>query len=437
MGTYADQLARVAEPDISVFAVLLAYGVFGTLLVLAVRAAGSGRRETLAFLGLFTWYVTVTGVVFWWLALIRLPPDSVSYWRWSMSIVQSGFDADAIEAVIRPSPANLGVNSFILLESLVGTILPARYEVLDIFNILLATLAVFFACRVARMLFGDQAQVLTFVLFVCYFAIYWRCLHNLREAIQLFFLGASLWTFFRWRASGRAISLVAALGAAFLVVMFRVENALIFMAFLSCYALFTARSALQMLPRLVVILAAVAVGAYLSYRVTGGNPLLAINWARKIREEGGYSLPISDLNSYVDVIWQAPLTLTFFLAPVKPWEVELGAKFVLNYLHGLVAFPYVLLGVVGAIAAIRRHAERKMILAIVLSLLAMASVYSIAEISAETAARHSLFWFFAMMPFTAHGIGRVRVGLAVLARAYRASGRIGPEPVLRPDGPTR
>jgi hypothetical protein len=261
----------------------------------------------------------------------------------------------------------------------------------------------------------------TFVLFVGYFAMYWRCLHNLREAIQLFFLGAWVWSFFRWRASGRAISLVASIGAAVLVVVFRVENTIIFMAFLSLYALVTARNALQMLPRLVVIAAAVAAGAYLAYRVTGGDPLRAINFARKLRMDSGYANPIPDLTSYADVLWQAPLTLTFFLLPVKPWQIEVGLSGPLNYLHGLVAFPYAILALVGAIAAIRRHPLGRMIPVLVLSLLAMASVYGIAETSAETAARHSLFWYVGMMPFAAHGIARVRVGLAVLAAGYRAT----------------
>ncbi|MGH6719856.1 MAG: hypothetical protein ACREER_11100, partial [Alphaproteobacteria bacterium] len=249
--------------------------------------------------------------------------------------------------------------------------------------------------------------------------LYWRGLHNLREAIVLFFIGAWVLTFLRWRARRRTASLIASIAAAAMVVVFRFENFVILAAFVAFYALATARSALQLLPRIAVVAVAAALAVMAAFEVTGGDPLRSINWARRLRMEGGYFLELPDLTSYVDVVWQAPISLTFFLVPVKPWEVGIGARFILDYVSSLSAFVLLGFGLVGAVAAVRRHPERKLLAVFLLAFLAMAAVYSLPEVSASVAARHSLFWYYFLMMFSAVGVHRVRAGLAHLAAACR------------------
>ena len=427
MTQLAFQLSRSAPLHVSIFYVLFAYGLCAVVLVLALRNARIGRRGVFDYLALFTWFVAGVGVAFWVIQVVRLPPDSISYWRWASAISERGFAVAVLDTNLKRGLSNLGVNAFVLLEAGLTYVLPARYEILQIFNIMVATFAIFFACQTARMLFGERVAQTTLVLFVTYFALYWHGLHNLREAIQLFFIGAWMWSFFRWRAERRAASLVAALASAAMVVLFRVENFIIFAAFVSLYALATARSALQFLPRLVVVLAAAAVAVKAAFAVTNNDPLRAINFARSLRIEGGYYLELPDLESFFDLVWQAPISLSFFLVPVKPWQIDVGTQFIRDYLSSQSQLLLLGLGLVGAVAAARRHSERKLIAVFVLAFLAMAGVYSLPEVSASSASRHSLFWYYFLMMFAAVGFHRLRAGLARLAAAHARA-----RPDLRP-----
>jgi len=422
MTQLAMQLSRTSTVQVSTFYVLFAYGLCAIALVLALRNAGVGRRGVLDYLVLFTWFVAVSGFGFWVVQVIRLPPDSVSYWRWANMLAEHDFSAAARGEVLKHGVPNLGLNAFVLLEAGLVYVLPGRYELLQIFNIMLATFAIFFACQTARMLFGARVAQTTLLLFMTYFALYWSGLQNLREAIVLFFIGAWLWMFLRWRAERRMASLIAALASAVMVIVFRVENFVILAAFVALYALATARSALQLLPRLAVVVAGAALAVRAAFAITGGDPLRAINFARRLRMEGGNYLELPDLTSYTDIIWQAPINLSFFLVPVKPWQLDVGAKFIVDYVSSLSAFVLLSFGIVGAVAALRRHPERKLLAVFLLAFLAMAAVYSVPEVSSGSAARHSLFWYYFLMMFSAVGVNRVRAGLAHLAAAYRRAG---------------
>lgn len=427
------QLSRTATVHVSIFYVLFAYGLCAVVLALALRNSGIGRRGVLDYLALFTWFVVVIGVVYWAFQAVRFSPDSVSYWRWASLISERDFSRAARDSVLKFGVSGLGVNAFVLLEAGLVYVLPARYEILQIFNILLATFAVFFACQTARMLFGTRIAATTLLLFVIYFPLYWAGLQNLREAIVVFFIGASVWTFFRWRQERRAASLIAALASAALVVVFRFENFVILAAFVALYALATARSALQLLPRLALIGAVAVAAVWSAIEVTHGDPLRMINAARSLRMERGYYLDLPDLMSYFDVVWQAPITFPFFLVPIKPWQVDVAWPNIFVYLSSVNNLAVLGLGVVGAVATVRRHPARRMLAVLLLAFLAMAGVYSVPEVSGSAAVRHSLFWYHFLMMFAAVGFHRIRAGLAHLAAAYRrADAKVGPARAAQP-----
>ncbi|MSP81989.1 MAG: hypothetical protein EXQ94_03400 [Alphaproteobacteria bacterium] len=428
MTPYLLQLSHITEPQISVFYVLFAYGLFGTILVGVLRASGADRRQTLDYVVLFTWFVGVVGVVFWVVGAVRLPPDSRFYWRVATMISKAGFSDAALDSGLMRGLSNLGVNTFLLFEAAVASILPPRYDILQIMNIFIVCLAIFVQDRIARMMFGAKFSYLIPILFFIYFALYWRCLHNNREPLVLLFLGLWIWGLLRWYGGGPRWALVVAVLAGIMVVMLRAENVVIMMAFVALYALATARSALVLVPRLAVIVVAAGIAVAMAFEITYGDPLRAVNFARTLRMDGGYFLVLPELESYVDVLWQFPISLSFFLVPIKPWEVWIGAEYILDYVHSLTALAILVAQVVGIRHALVHHPRRRILAVLALSLLAMACIYSLPEVSAESAARHSLFWYYGLMFFAALGVERTRVGLARLARAYRRDGRLGPLP---------
>jgi len=388
-------------PSFSILDILFSASFFGFVLLLFFAWKRESWNNTLSYILIFFAFVFIQStLIILPEALFKIPPDSIAYFQRSKEISQSYFDWYVIQSNFKPGLHNVGFNAYILMESVLVFVFLPSYQFLFIFNIFLTSLAIFYSARICRLLWGYGYLKYVLLCFLVYFSLYWRVLHNLREAPLLFFMILSIYNYILWWKYAKNNKLILCIIFGVSSVIFRPENALLFMAILILTLIFKTQKINKkivvfsiLLPPLILVTIDIA------FKLGNSDPLSLINTARSIRIEGtgGYQLTDVTVSSYWELILDIPNTLRFFLMPIYPWEVKTGLIYFKAYVHSLSCFVLLVFGTIGIKRTFfnNKNKQLKKKLSILLTgFVFMSMLYSLADIGAGSSARHSTFFYF-------------------------------------------
>lgn len=358
-------------------------------------------RQIMTYSLVFLWFSAVAISLSLFAGLIPVATDGVSYFQWASTIAESGFQPETVNTYADWEWTKAGPSVFTLLEAGVIYLTYPSFPILFVAQILIATLAVFYMSRLAGLLFGPASHKYVLFGFLVYFAWYWHALQNLREPMLLLFMGIAFLHYMLWWASGRRSDGVLAVAAALISVAFRPENILIVIAVIGLTFLYRHRAFLKRVAKGIVVVPPLLYVAYqLSLDLRNRNLFGSINLARENRTEAGHHLANLHVSSIWDMLSQLPDTFRFFLVPIWPWQLDTGLVFIRAYVHSLSAFVLLTMAVIGMVKLRlvlrdQRLATPTWILAV--SIFAVAALYSVIDIGAGIAARHSVFAFYFLL----------------------------------------
>ncbi|MFB6271476.1 MAG: hypothetical protein ABEL51_01140 [Salinibacter sp.] len=388
-------------PSINLYYAVGAYALFSMALFVWLFIHRRSLQTIGLYFLLFTWFCAVQAILVWYLGLIPARTDGITYFNFGADIAASGFQPDVVNQYLKSGIDNLGYNVYVLLQAAIVYAAFPSFALVHIFNIFLATMAIYFAARFATQSIGPHAQKYVIVGFVVYFAWYWAVLQNLREAPLLCALGIAMFYFGLWWVQGSLRYGVFAIVSGLIASLFRAEILLLLIAVTGLALVFRYPSWVRQFRRVLFFIPPLILLAIdLAFRLTNKNPLRLINNARSSRVEAGHHLSNLDASSYWDLLSQFPETLRYFLVPILPWEVSEGLFYFKAYVHSLVAFAFVALAIVGLIRLMTNHHlhyQKRSLVALLLGFTIVAVIFSLIDIGAGAASRHSTFYFYFLL----------------------------------------
>lgn len=395
----------------------------GLLLVGSIVLVDSrSRRTSLLYLALFTWFFTFQATIFWFLNVFPLPSDSFAYYEKINAIYSSGFDPLVVTDIlgaIRFDTA--GRSTFILIEAfLFGPILQ-HYIIFQSINIAIGVVAIYFAAESATYFYGKSVRFYVVLAFLIYFSWYWTVLQGLREALLFFCLGVGLRAFLKWWHCGLRRQLIICISFCAAAVLLRPEQILGVLVAVPLALLFRGRDVFLRSVLVATVLPFLALaGLRATVMFTSSDPIGYLRLIRRARieDDPGLVLQVPPLQSISDIFLQLPQTLRFFLVPIYPWQVGTGRVYLRQYAHSLTAITILAVCFYGVYGLFKGRwspeVDSKAFYSVFQGVLTVTMVFSLIDIGAGGAARHSALFYYTVIIFLfPAGIQQVRSRLRI------------------------